>query len=273
MPKKCPCNHCSGHIEFDCERAGQVVACPHCGLDTKLYIPQVPLPGPTTGTIPPVLNALPQGAKGETKRVTPIKIGVVILSLAIVVMLVFATFSRNERLVTIFHQAAGSGGWSKTNVIQQGDIQIKVEDWSELADVYVESPGDPGGFATYNHFFTLRVVVSNLSKTKKVDFTTWRGEPSSFARDYAILSDNNGNIYKRINFGSKPIRENPFRNVENETVIYPQESATDLLVFELLVKDVKWLHLELPGRNYGGHGMLRFEIPVDGTSWRDSRNL
>src|ERR1035437_9752845 len=46
MFEKCSCNHCSGHIEFDPEHAGQMVACPHCGLETKLYVPKVPLNKP-----------------------------------------------------------------------------------------------------------------------------------------------------------------------------------------------------------------------------------
>lgn len=39
MLEKCSCNHCSGHIEFDSEHAGQMVVCPHCGLETQLFVP------------------------------------------------------------------------------------------------------------------------------------------------------------------------------------------------------------------------------------------
>ena len=41
---KCPCNNCSGHIEFDTAEAGSTVTCPHCGVDTALFVPQVPFP-------------------------------------------------------------------------------------------------------------------------------------------------------------------------------------------------------------------------------------
>ncbi len=40
----CHCNHCSGHIEFASEGAGQSIVCPHCGIETVLYVPQVPTP-------------------------------------------------------------------------------------------------------------------------------------------------------------------------------------------------------------------------------------
>jgi DNA-directed RNA polymerase subunit RPC12/RpoP len=38
----CPCNNCSGNLEFDPEHVGETVACPHCAVDTVLFIPQVP---------------------------------------------------------------------------------------------------------------------------------------------------------------------------------------------------------------------------------------
>jgi hypothetical protein len=36
---KCNCNHCSAHLEFDAENAGQVIACPTCGIETTLCVP------------------------------------------------------------------------------------------------------------------------------------------------------------------------------------------------------------------------------------------
>lgn len=38
----CSCGTCSGHIEFEAERAGETVQCPHCGIDTLLYVPAHP---------------------------------------------------------------------------------------------------------------------------------------------------------------------------------------------------------------------------------------
>jgi ribosomal protein L40E len=38
----CLCNHCSGHIEFEeAQFDAQTISCPHCGMDTVLYIPSV----------------------------------------------------------------------------------------------------------------------------------------------------------------------------------------------------------------------------------------
>ena len=35
----CRCQHCDGGIEFDASQAGETVACPHCGLETLLFVP------------------------------------------------------------------------------------------------------------------------------------------------------------------------------------------------------------------------------------------
>ena len=43
MIVKCSCQHCSEYIEFesnDLAEENSVVPCPHCGLETKLFIPQ-----------------------------------------------------------------------------------------------------------------------------------------------------------------------------------------------------------------------------------------
>jgi hypothetical protein len=40
---KCNCVNCSGHIEFPEEMAGQSITCPHCQLETLLFIPPKPI--------------------------------------------------------------------------------------------------------------------------------------------------------------------------------------------------------------------------------------
>jgi DNA-directed RNA polymerase subunit RPC12/RpoP len=39
MTSECPCQNCNGHIEFEADQAGQTVACPHCGVETLLFVP------------------------------------------------------------------------------------------------------------------------------------------------------------------------------------------------------------------------------------------
>jgi hypothetical protein len=47
MTTKCSCQHCNGHIEFDSADfvPGCIAQCPHCGLDTTLFIPAPPVVG------------------------------------------------------------------------------------------------------------------------------------------------------------------------------------------------------------------------------------
>ena len=37
---KCPCNHCDVFIEFPAHGVGQQIVCPHCGMETVLFMPQ-----------------------------------------------------------------------------------------------------------------------------------------------------------------------------------------------------------------------------------------
>jgi DNA-directed RNA polymerase subunit RPC12/RpoP len=56
----CKCNHCSNEIEFESDRAGETIPCPHCGMDTLLYVPYTP-PAP-----PQIQTATLQAPPGET---------------------------------------------------------------------------------------------------------------------------------------------------------------------------------------------------------------
>jgi hypothetical protein len=44
MDAKCKCQNCSQPISFPAEGAGTTIPCPHCGLDTILFIPPPPKP-------------------------------------------------------------------------------------------------------------------------------------------------------------------------------------------------------------------------------------
>ena len=46
----CTCDACSGTLEFEASHAGSTIACPHCGMETLLFIPTTPGSGPAKGT-------------------------------------------------------------------------------------------------------------------------------------------------------------------------------------------------------------------------------
>ena len=332
MFEKCLCNHCSGNIEFDSEHAGQMVACPHCGLETKLYVPKVPFNKPSQNVsveikrgVNPLgiaslvlgigacvfcwipflgLFVIPFAAIGlllavigitaaivgkKSSLFFPVSGAVVCVVATLIALFVTGGISRlivkqadqanltNQKIPaespvvssatpaphppvepTIFtltnlptvvipkpESPISQVTWSKSRVVQQGDLQIQVEPISK--EIFY--PNNPSRIATPNDgYFTIK--LSNLSKTRKIDFLTWRGN--------ATLTDDNGNVYKldSENTGGQ------YNGRHDETSIYPNSYYEEFLAFERPVSNRKWLHLELPASNFGGSGMIRFEIYV-----------
>jgi membrane protein implicated in regulation of membrane protease activity len=304
---KCSCQFCNGHISFPAEMAGQMYACPHCGLETKLFIPNItkaPANSPPKNVSVEIkrganplgiaslvlgisacvfcwipflgLLAIPLAAIGLLLAVIGItsvvvgkksslafpSSGAVVCIVAILVALfvtggISTLIAKHEIQSNSTNQktesSSGEEGWSKSSVVQQGDFQIQIEPISK--EIFY--PNNPSRIATPNDgFFTIK--LSNLSKTRKIDFSTWRGKKFSTARDYATLTDDNGNVYK-LDSESTGGQNN---GREDETSIYPNSDYEEFLSFETPVQNRKWLHLELPAENFGGSGMIRFEIPA-----------
>jgi len=145
---------------------------------------------------------------------------------------------------------------SAANAVRQGDVQVSITAVSIGKVALKNMFGDPE--KSQDKLLTITLQVNNLSSGKKLDFRTWRGGNFSFGGDSASLSDDNDNTYKRISFGSS---STPVGGINRESV-YPGKFITDILVFEVPVDVAKWLHLKLPAGNFGGEGMLRFEIPA-----------
>ena len=66
MEAKCSCQFCNGHIAFESSDAGRAIACPHCGMETMLFVPvqtNAPKPKQITTTPskpnPPAANPSP----------------------------------------------------------------------------------------------------------------------------------------------------------------------------------------------------------------------
>ena len=73
----CRCNICDGNLEFERGQAGSRVACPHCGMETQLYVPNTPVgiilpttPPPTSPT-PPPSPATPPPLRPQASTATP----------------------------------------------------------------------------------------------------------------------------------------------------------------------------------------------------------
>jgi hypothetical protein len=100
----------------------------------------------------------------------------------------------------------------------------------------------------------IRVTIENLSQTRKIDFHGFSPEIATL--EFAVLSDNFENSYRRAGFGAA----RPAGQVTSAS-IYPGKSLDDLLVFEVPVEKAEFLRLELPGANLHQDGSFRFQIP------------
>jgi hypothetical protein len=303
----CRCQHCDGHIEFETNSVGEAVACPHCGLETKLYIPQTPLNKPPKPANQSGPNTSPQDVNVEIQRGnSPLGIaglvlgiiscvfcwipllGLVVAPLALIGLLLaivglimagvskktgiafpisggivclvslFVTFAITGGFATAFQKAAANKhrtnqeaeskstnqvtaigeSWATSRSVKQGDIAVSV------TRVAFKTFGSPVPPESVN--LQIELSVSNLSTTKKVDFLRWSGGD-------VYLTDNFQNHYKYTDEGGGRLSS-----------IYPQKTSSDTIEFEPPVENVKWLHLELAGENFGGSGMIRFEIPMAG---------
>ncbi len=143
--------------------------------------------------------------------------------------------------------------------VKQGDVQIHVA----RARVDYVRVNDPTSMSkepsrSNNPQLMITVKLSNLSRTKKLDYRTWAGASMSFERDFATVEDNFGNSYKRVNFG---FLSTPVGRTESSSM-FPKKTITDVLIFEPPIDAAEHLDLELPAKNFGGTGMIRIRIPM-----------
>lgn len=61
----CRCQYCNNGIEFDALRAGEIITCPHCQMETKLYVPIMGIP--VRETSPLIQPKLSKKRSGEEK--------------------------------------------------------------------------------------------------------------------------------------------------------------------------------------------------------------
>jgi len=154
-------------------------------------------------------------------------------------------------------EGKGAEWASATSAVRQGEIEIQVTGCG-VAKIPLKDMFGKTGQSKDSHLW-IGIAVRNLSAGKKVDFSTWRGLDFIASRSSATLSDDNENHYRGVSFG---VADHPVGINEDQESLYPGKSTQDVLIFEVPVSNIRWLHLELPASNFGGTGKLRFEIPA-----------
>jgi hypothetical protein len=141
--------------------------------------------------------------------------------------------------------------WADSALPQQiGDVRVGIAAVA-IGKVPLEGLFDEG--QSTDPLLIVRVTIENLSRSRKIDFRGF--DPEVPALEFAQLTDNHENSYRRVGFGAAK----PKGQVKIDS-IYPGKSIDDLLVFEIPVETAKYLRLELPAKNVGREGTFRFQI-------------
>lgn len=231
----CPCNNCSGRIEFEETRIGESVACPHCGMETVLFLPQI--------AVPPKIE--PTTRKSRTGMLSAVIVGLAILT---------ASFWIKTRSGSAPARLAPVPVWERTNTIQKGDIRVMINAKVERVGYYDSFRSFP---LTDRPYLVIYAAVKNLNPTMKRDFQSWRKTALS------AVTDNFGNEYKKVDIEPMLL----LSKAPDSGSIYPGESFTDIVVFERPVSGIQWLNLRLPADNFDESGELRFEVPASVIKW------
>jgi hypothetical protein len=141
--------------------------------------------------------------------------------------------------------------------VRLGDLQVQIVQ-TTIGKVPLKTI--TGDAVSTNVLLMINLELLNTNPTQKAEYHSWTGRGLTFDRDYASLKDNFGNTYKRADFG---LGSRPVGAVEGSGSIYPNRSLTEVLVFELPVNAATHLDLELPAKNYGSEGTVRFRIPLE----------
>ncbi|MFW5653362.1 MAG: hypothetical protein ACOC0P_04890 [Planctomycetota bacterium] len=138
--------------------------------------------------------------------------------------------------------------------VTQNDVEVWVTD-ARVQQVAIESYSDEPNWSK-SEYLVLTLKMNNTSASRKIDYASFR---DSFVLE---LSDDFGNIYKEAAFGFR----DPVEGVSYESM-YPGDSVTDVLIFEVPVRSATYLNLVLPASKVDGTGRLHFRLPADMIEW------
>lgn len=152
---------------------------------------------------------------------------------------------------------AEENGWAlATNPIKQGDIVVTIKG-VKVGRVPLKVMGEARKSDEPQAMIELELF--NASEKKKYDYKPWNAQGISLGREFAQLTDDSGNSYKRISFGYSAA---VIGAASGSASLYPKSRTSDVLVFEAPVSGATSLLLELPASSFGGTGKMRIRIPA-----------
>ncbi len=123
---------------------------------------------------------------------------------------------------------------------------------------HVELIEGQGATRTDGRYLRITVELVNLDEGLKLDCITWGAQPLQNTGTHATLTDDLGNTYKSILFGS-----GTSVNLTYGVTLYPGKSVRQMLVFELPVEKAAKLTLTLPLENVGMDGQITFDYAIE----------
>jgi len=148
---------------------------------------------------------------------------------------------------------------AETAWMKAGDGEYRVTSWA-VEKVRLESIS--GNATSADVLAVFNIEVRNPDEKKILRYNTWRADLMKFDNTKsAALTDDIGNIYKRVQFG---LGSRPAGTAEEMQVsIYPGRTICDVLVFGSPVLMAKTLILELPNAALGGGaGSMKLIFPI-----------
>ena len=165
-----------------------------------------------------------------------------------------ASGGRHER-----EAARAAAHWTPASKpIVRGDVEVLVKSVS-YGTIELEKYSGSETSKSSETYLRIAVRVKNISQTRKLDHSSWSEKSFGLDSYEGSIRDNYGNKYDPIGFSAFSGRPKGHMIAE---ALYPDNSVEDILIFEPPIPDIKFLHLELPARNFGGKGTLWFEIPA-----------
>lgn len=140
----------------------------------------------------------------------------------------------------------------------QTDFSVNFGD-GQIGPVLVE--GITGKRLAEGPYVRIFLRINNTTATTKLSYKTWRGDLADLDTAPAVLKDEFGNVYRRINFG---IGERPFGSSADDESIYPGKFCIDALVFEPPIDAASKLTLYLPRAALGHRGVIEVPLVRDG---------
>lgn len=152
---------------------------------------------------------------------------------------------------------AGISWAPASEAVRQGDVTVQI---TEVRVGSVKMSSGPGrdGVASDEPLLKVTLRVTNTSANRKIEMRSWSND-SGWSRDTApALADNFENDYSQKGTGMY----RPVGGLMIMESVYPGKSVVDVVAFQAPVDGIEFVRLELPAMNFGGDGMIRFEIPA-----------